>query len=270
MTDIWTVSQAQINLWLGIFWWPFCRIFGFFLADPFYSSKSITVKLRVGLAILISLVIVPVLPAMPQVPVVSPEGILIVINQFLIGIAIGYIVRIIFSAIEMAGHLAGLQMGLGFASFYDPVHATSVPIVAQFLSLMTILVFLALNGHLMVLQTLLNSFTTLPVRVEPLSGLGFKLLADYGALIFRAGVLLSLPVIGSLLVTNLAVGVMTRAAPQLNVFAVGFPLMMGIGLGAMYLSLPYMPAHIEIMLNEGSRFATRMLQAFSGLPQGGH
>jgi flagellar biosynthesis protein FliR len=266
MKDIWTVSQAQIDLWLAIFWWPFCRIFGFLLADPFYSSKAISVKVRVCIAIFISLIIAPVLPAMPQQPIVSPAGILIVINQLLIGIAIGYIVRIIFSAIEMAGHLSGLQMGLGFATFYDPLHATSVPIVAQFLSLMTILVFLALNGHLMVLHTLLDSFTSLPIRVEPLSGLGFKLLADYGALIFRAGVLLSLPVIGSLLVTNLAVGVMTRAAPQLNVFAVGFPLMMGIGLLAMYLSLPYMPAHIEIMLNEGSRFAAKMMGAFAGKP----
>ncbi|NHQ85861.1 flagellar biosynthetic protein FliR [Iodobacter sp. HSC-16F04] len=264
MNDIWTVSQAQIDLWLAIFWWPFCRIFGFLLADPFYSSKAISVKVRVCVAIFISLIIAPVLPAMPQVPVVSPAGILIVINQLLIGIAIGYIVRIIFSAMEMAGHLAGLQMGLGFASFYDPLHATSVPIVAQFLSLMTILVFLALNGHLMVLHTLLDSFTSLPVRAEPISGLGFKLLVDYGALIFRAGVLLSLPVIGSLLVTNLAVGIMTRAAPQLNVFAVGFPLMMGIGLLAMYLSMPYMPAHIEMMLSDGSKFAARMMAAFAG------
>jgi flagellar biosynthetic protein FliR len=262
--DIWTVSHAQIDLWLGIFWWPFCRIFGFLLSDPFYSSKAISVKVRVAIAIFLSLIIAPVLPAMPQVPIVSPEGILIVINQLLIGIAIGYVVRIIFSAMEMAGHLSGLQMGLGFATFYDPLHATSVPIVAQFLSLMTILVFLALNGHLLVLHTLLDSFNTLPIRVQPIFGLGFKMLAEYGSLIFRYGVLLALPVVGSLLVTNLAVGVMTRAAPQLNVFAVGFPLMMGIGLGAMYLSLPYMPAHIDIMLSEGSRFVVKMLAAFAG------
>jgi flagellar biosynthetic protein FliR len=163
----------------------------------------------------------------------------------------------------MAGHLAGLQMGLGFATFYDPQHSTNVPIIAQFASLLMLLVFLSMNGHLMMLQVLFDSYVQLPIQAGLPNGDGFRMLAEFGAIIFRAGVMLSLPVMGALLVTNLSIGVMTRAAPQLNVFAVGFPITLGIGFAGLYMLLPYLVPHIDSLLATATRFIPKMLEGLA-------
>ena len=257
-------TQGQLDAWLALFWWPYLRILGLMLADPFFSSRTIPVRVRIGLSIMLVLLIAPGLQPLPHIPVVSPQGILIAVKELLIGVSLGFVVRLIFTGMEMAGHLSGLQMGLGFASFYDPLHATSTPIVSQFLSLFMLLVFLAFNGHLVVLRALFESYAHLPIGpAQPGAG-GLKLMADYGAVVFRSAVMLSLPILAALLVTNLSIGVMTRAAPQLNVFAIGFPLTLAIGAGAMYLSLPYLVPHINSLMAEMTRFFMRLLTAFGG------
>lgn len=257
-------TQGQVDAWLALFWWPYLRIFGMMIADPFFSSRSIPVRVRVGLSILLVLLVAPNLQPLPHIPVVSPQGILIALKELLIGVSLGFTVRLIFTGMEMAGHLSGLQMGLGFATFYDPQHATSTPVVAQLLSLFMLLVFLAFDGHLVVLRALLESYAQLPIGPAPPGAGGLKLMADYGAFVFRAGVMLSLPVLAALLVTNLAIGVMTRAAPQLNVFAIGFPLTLAIGAGALYLSLPYLVPYISGFLGEITRHFLKLLRAFGG------
>ncbi|WP_373976246.1 flagellar biosynthetic protein FliR [Chitinibacter sp. SCUT-21] len=261
---MWVVTQAQIEVWLALFWWPFLRIIGLMVADPFYSSRRISVRVRVAFAIILAVVIAPTLPQMSTVPVVSPDGVLIAFRELLIGISIGFLMRLVFTAVEMAGHLAGLQMGLGFASFYDPQNASNTLAVAQLMSLMMILLFLSLNGHLMMLQILIESMTTLPVGQTHLNGKGFELIAIYGGVIFRSAVLLSLPVLVALLITNLSIGVMTRAAPQLNVFAIGFPLTLGIGFAALYYSLPFMLPQIDQLIGGTTRIANQILKAFGG------
>lgn len=258
-----TITQAQIDIWFAMFWWPYLRIFGLMISDPFFSGRAIPVRVRIGLSILLALLVGSGLQDLPTVSVVSPEGMLIAIKEILIGAAIGFVVRILFSCLEMAGHLAGLQMGLGFATFYDPQHSTNVPIVAQLLSMMMLLVFLAFNGHLIVLRALFESYAQLPISATPLGATGFRLLVDFGEIIFRAGLMLSLPVLAALLVTNLAIGVMTRAAPQLNVFAIGFPITLAIGTVALYLLLPFLLPHIDAMLGEMTRFYLKLLRAFA-------
>lgn len=255
-------TQGQVDTWLALFWWPYLRIFGLMIADPFFSSRSIPVRVRIGLSIMLVLLVAPNLQPLSGIPVVSPQGILIAVKELLIGVSLGFVVRLVFTGMEMAGHLSGLQMGLGFASFYDPQHSTSVPIVAQLMSLFMLLVFLAFDGHLVVLRALFESYAQLPIGPSPPGAGGFKLMADYGAIVFRAGVMLSLPVLAALLVTNLAIGVMTRAAPQLNVFAIGFPLTLAIGAGALYLSLPYLVPYVSGFLAEMTRFFLRLLNAF--------
>ncbi|MBS1157398.1 MAG: flagellar biosynthetic protein FliR [Proteobacteria bacterium] len=257
-----TFTQGQINAWLALFWWPFLRIFGLFLTDPFFSSRVIPVRVRIGFSIMLALLIAPGLVDVPVVSVVSPEGLLIALKELLIGLSIGFVVRLVFTGMEMAGHLSGLQMGLGFASFYDPQHSTNVPIVAQVLSLFMLLVFLAFNGHLIVLRALFESYAQLPISTGLPGAGGLRLMADYGAIVFRAGVMLSLPVVAVLLVTNLAIGVMTRAAPQLNVFAIGFPITLGIGLGTLYLLLPFLVPHVDALLGEMTRFWIKLLHAY--------
>ncbi|QLI80711.1 flagellar biosynthetic protein FliR [Chitinibacter fontanus] len=260
---MWVVTQAQIEVWLALFWWPFLRIMGMLLVDPFFSSRRIPVRVRVGLAIFLTLVVVPALPPMPSVPVVSPDGMLIAVRELLVGISIGFVMRLVFTAVEMAGHLAGLQMGLGFASFYDPQNASNTLAVAQLMSLLMILLFLALNGHLMMLRILLESMLQLPVGQVHLNGKGFELVALYGGVIFRSAVLLSLPVLAALLITNLSIGVMTRAAPQLNVFAIGFPLTLGIGFAALYYSLPFMVPQIDQLIGGTTRVVGEIIKAFA-------
>ncbi len=260
---MWTVTQAQINGWLAVFWWPFLRIFGLMMVDPFFSSRSIPIRVRVGLSILLTLLVAPAVQELPSVPVVSPVGLLILFKELVIGAAIGFVVRLLFSSLEMAGHLSGLQMGLGFATFYDPQHSTNVPIVAQLMSLLMLLIFLAFGGHLMVLRALFESFASLPIGSAPLGSSGFLMVANFGEFVFRAGLMLSLPVLAALLVTNLAIGVMTRAAPQLNVFAIGFPITLTIGMVALYLLLPFLLPHIDAMLGEVTRFYLKLLNGFS-------
>lgn len=255
-------TQAQVDAWMALFWWPYLRIFGVLIVDPFFSNNAIPVRVRVGFSILLALLLAPNLGPLPQVAVVSPEGLIIVLRELLIGLSIGFVVRIVFSTMEMAGQLAGLQMGLGFASFYDPQHAANTGIVAQFLGLFMLLVFLALNGHLIVLRALIESFVQLPISTSLPGAGGMKMVADYGAVIFRAGVMLSLPVLAALLITNLAIGVMTRAAPQLNVFAIGFPITIAIGAVALYLSLPLLVPHIEAMLADMTRFFLKLMQVY--------
>jgi len=258
-----TITQIQIDAWMALFWWPYLRLLGLMLADPFYSSRTIPVRVRVALSILLVLLIAPNLQPMPAVPLSSASGFLIAARELAIGLAMGFVVRIMFSCMEMAGHLAGLQMGLGFATFYDPQHSTNVPIVAQFLSIFTLLVYLSLNGHLILLQALFDSYAQLPVQGGLPNGQGFRMVAEFGAIIFRAGVMISLPVLGALLVTNLAIGVMTRAAPQLNVFAVGFPITLGIGFAALYMILPYLIPHLESLITTSVRFIAQMMGGFS-------
>lgn len=259
-----SITDAQINTWLGLLLWPFFRILAILSIDPFFSSRSIPMRARVGLALMLSLLIANSIPPMPAIEPVSPMGILIIFEQVLVGAAIGFTMRIVFSSVEMAGHLAGLQMGLGFASFYDPQHGTNTAVVAQFASLLTLLLFLAMNGHLVVIETMAKSFVLLPVAAAPIKLAALDLLVKSGGQIFMLGLLLSLPVLAALLVTNLSIGVMSRAAPQFNVFAVGFPLTLGLGVGALYLSLPTFVPHVHNLIDGATRLAYQMAKAFGG------
>lgn len=235
-----TFTSAQFGAWLAAFIWPFTRILALIATDPILGGTSVSIRVKVALAVLITLVLVPVLPPPPAVDPGSPAGLLILGQQVIIGAAMGLTMRIVFGAVEMAGHLSGLQMGLGFATFFDPINASQVSVVSQFLGMFTTLVFLSINGHLMVLSALAESFRVLPIAAGPLSEMGWRALAGWGGQIFLVGVLLAFPVVAALLITNLAIGVMTRAAPQLNIFAVGFPLTLGAGFLVLYLSLPYL------------------------------
>lgn len=248
-----TITDAQVHTWLALLLWPFFRILALLSTEPFFSSRSVPMRTRIALALALAILIAPVLPPMPPVEPVSPIGILIILQQVMIGMTMGFVMRVMFTAVEMAGHLSGLQMGLGFASFYDPQHGTNSVVVSQFISLMTMLLFLATNGHLLLIETLIKSFMWLPISEHPLKGAGFRLVAEVGGQIFLLGLLMSLPVLGALLITNFCIGVMSRASPQLNVFSVSFPITLVIGTVALYVSLPRFAGHIEEVILRGLR-----------------
>lgn len=254
-----TFGDAQINALLAYFLWPFARIVGLMLADPLLSSKSIPKRYKAGFALFLTVLLAPVLPPMPDVPVLSAQGTLIAMQQLLIGIIIGVVMRIAITAVEMAGFLMGSQMGLGFAMFFDPQHSAQVPAVSRVLTVFATLLFLTFDGHQVLIATLAESFRLMPVGT-PLPAATFQAVAVWGGQLFAWGVWLSLPVVGTLLVINLAIGVMTRAAPQFNVFSFGFPVTLFIGFVALYLSLPLMEPAISQIYRESFDFIGGVLK----------
>ena len=264
-----TLSSADLNAWLISFLWPLARILALLAAAPVLGNTAIPTRVKIGLGVFVTLVVAPAIGPLPKIEPVSPEGLLILGQQVIIGLAMGFAMRIVFSAVEMAGEIAGLQMGLGFATFFSPRSDGSTLVVGKFLGLLATLVFLSVNGHLLMLSVLAESFNVFPISAEPFSAGGWKMLADWGGRIFEAGLGLALPVVTALLIVNLALGILTRAAPQLNIFAVGFPITLMVGMAALMLSLPYFIPVVEQLVAEGLKTMLEVARgANSNLPGG--
>ena len=255
-----TVTTSQWYAWIAAFLWPFLRVLGLIIAEPVLGNTNVPAPAKVGLAIFIALVLAPVIPPVPAVDPASAAGMLIAAQQLMIGLALGFILRIALTAAETAGQLIGLQMGLGFAVFFDPESSAQTAVVGQFLGMFAILVFLSMDGHALVITALAHSFTTLPISADPVAPNGLRLLLEWGGEIFRTGLLISLPVVAALLIANTAVGVMTRAAPQLNIFAVGFPLTLTVGFFGLWLAVPYIGPALERLFDQAVLTALRMVE----------
>jgi flagellar biosynthesis protein FliR len=232
-------TSAQLDAWIVAYAFPLARILGFIAAAPLWSTAGIPRRTRLILGLCITLAIAPALPPMPAVSPQSMDGLWILAQQMLIGIGMGFAARIVFAAIDMAGEFIGLQMGLGFATFYDPLSSSQTPVVAEYLGLIGLMLFLSMNGHLMYVATLAQSFHAIPVGTFISAGSWLNL-AELGSKIFSFGLLISLPIIVALMITNLALAVLTRAAPQLNIFALGFPLTLFGGFFALAIAMNYL------------------------------
>lgn len=244
-----SITSAQLDAWLVAFIWPFTRILGLIATAPVTGRPQFPNRVKIGLAILISIVIAPGLPAIPRIDPASWAGLFMLANELAIGVALGFLMRLVFSAVEMAADLMSLQMGLGFAQFYDVSAAAQVPVLGRFFGLAAALTFLAIDGHLLLFAVLSESFTTLPIGGGS-SGVFWKTLASFGGNLVFSALSLALPVIAALLITNLALGVLTRAAPQLNIFAVGFPITLMIGIVAAIFSISYLLPIFEHMIRD--------------------
>jgi flagellar biosynthetic protein FliR len=257
------INSQQWYAWIATLLWPFLRVLGLIIAEPVLGNRNIPMAMKVGLAIVIALLLVPVLPPMPRIDPGSAAGVLIAIQQVLVGLAMGFTIRIALTAAQMAAQLSGLQMGLGFALFYDPQASAQTVVLGQFLGLFAILVFLSVDGHHVVIKVLAESFGALPISEVPLNPLGWRVLAEWGGAIFRAGLMISLPLIAASLLANIAVGIMTRAAPQLNIFSVGFPLTLITGFVALYLAAPYIGPALLDLFEEALLALGRVVQGFA-------
>lgn len=259
-----TFTEAQLLGWLTAFMWPFVRILALIASAPVLGNSIVPVRVKIGLALVIALILAPVLGPMPSIDPGSLTGLYVVAQQIMIGAAMGLAMQIIFVAVEMAGDITGLQMGLGFATFYDPSSGGSTAVVSQYMNLVATLVFLAVNGHLLMISTLADSFTAFPVGELPLHGQGWLALVYWGETIFFHGLLLSLPMLGALLITNMALGILTRAAPQLNIFAVGFPITLAVGMGVLALSLPYFLPVLDHLMRDGFKVMLKIPELVHG------
>ncbi|MDP1607439.1 MAG: flagellar biosynthetic protein FliR [Rhodocyclaceae bacterium] len=256
-------TSAQLDVWLTSFIFPLARILGLLAAAPVFNSVAMPKRIRLAFGIAITLALLPVLPPMPTIPAGSWVGLAILAQQMFIGVLLGLTLRIAFAAIDLAGELIGLQMGLSFAVFYDPQNAGQTPVLSEFLGLIVTLVFLALNGHLLTLSVLAESFKLLPVSAAPFSGGGIGNIGSFlvwSSVLFSAGLLLALPLITALLITNLAMGVLARVAPQLNIFAVGFPVTLTAGFVILMFSIPYFGAAMENLFDQAFRAMAAVLR----------
>ncbi len=243
-------TSAEITALIGTYLWPLFRIGALVGAAPLLGTHSVPVRIRLGLALLLTLVIAPVLPPPPALDPFSAAGLQVTIAQVLIGLAMGFALQLMFAAFVLAGELISLGMGLGFAAMNDPVSGVSVPTVGQFYTILVTLLFLALNGHLILIEVLADSFRTLPVGAHGLAAQGVWELVLWGGRMFVWALLIALPVIGALLLVNLGFGIMTRAAPQLNIFAVGFMVIILLGLLVMRITLPSLLPQLTGMMDE--------------------
>ncbi|WP_426190378.1 flagellar biosynthetic protein FliR [Massilia sp. DWR3-1-1] len=253
-----TLTSVELNAWLAALLWPLSRILGLIAASPLFGNTAVPVSVKVSLGVLLAVIMAPAIGAFPAVDPMSMPGMLILVQEMLIGLAMGFTMRIVFAAIEMAGEVSSLTMGLGFASFFDPNTAGRSSAVSQMLTLIATMAFLAMNGHLVLLEALAESFITMPISATPMSSGAPLELARWGGRIFTTGLQLSLPIVAALLLTNVALGILTRAAPQLNLFGVGFPVTLTVGFLIIATTLPYLNMPLQNWFNQGIE-ATRSL-----------
>lgn len=244
------ITGAELISWISTLLWPFMRISGMFVAAPIFSARSVPVRIRVLLAFFIAWILLPVIPPPPVVDLISGEALAISISQVMIGVAMGFILQMVFSAFVIAGQSIATAMGLGFASIVDPQNGVQVPVISQAFLIMATLVFLALNGHLIFIEVLAKSFHNLPIGPVFLSEDALWQLVIWGSDMFTGGMLIALPAVAALLLVNLAFGVTSRAAPQLNIFAVGFPIMIMVGIAFIILTLPTITGHLSRLINQ--------------------
>lgn len=252
-----TIGSAELEGWLAAFCYPFFRMLALFSSAPLLSHASVPRPARIGLALMLTILIAPTLPAAGQVPPVSVHGVLLIVQQVLIGLALGFSLQIAFAAVELAGDMIGLQMSLSFASFIDPQNSTQTPLVGSFLAIVLLLVFTAMNGHLLLLAALADSFRTLPVALGGVRWQDAEQLIAAGGTLFAQGLQIAMPVIAAMLVANLTLGVLTRTAPQLNLLAVGFPVTLLVGMLLLLLGMPHIVSALEGVISGGLRLLSR-------------
>lgn len=233
-------EALDLGHWMSRYVYPFARISGLLMVMPLIGTRMVSMRVRLLLAVSITLVIVPMLPPIAPVEAFSFASVIIILQQLLIGVLMGFVVELLMQVFVIAGQLIAMQTGLGIATTVDPSQGASVVVISQWFLFMVSLVFLALNGHLVLIEILVDSFRSIPIGLASFSVEQFGLLVRWSGWMLAAAVVISLPAMTALLIVNLAFGVMTRAAPQLNIFALGFPVTMIVGLLIMWLNMDEM------------------------------
>jgi len=257
-----SVNPDQLEHWLLPLFWPFVRIGACFMVAPVFGASIVPARLRVVLAAAVAALLSPLLPPLPPVSPLSAAGVLSTMQQIVIGSALGFCLQLTFDAVNLGGQMLANGMGLSFAFNLDPQRggSASTPALGQLFTLLVTLTFLALNGHLTLMQTLARSFTTLPIAIDGLGAAGLHTVVVWGGQLFAGALAIALPAITALLVVHLAFGVVSRAAPALNLFAVGLPASLLCGLVVALAGL----LAVQSTFIHGLEQAFRMLGALTG------
>ena len=245
-----TFTEAQVLAWITPILWPFLRVLALFGALPVFAQRGVPARVRVALAFLIAFCAQATLPPMPVIPLDSALALLAVVQQMLIGASMGFAVRIVFSAVEFAGEMIGLQMGLNFAGFFNPMTGGEATATSRFFGIAVSWLFIVTGGHLLLINAVIQSFNVFPVGPEPFAFLRAVQPQVWGGEVFRLGLWIALPMIAMLLFVNLVLGIISRVAQQMNIFAIGFPITVSVGLIGMLLTLPMMQMPFTMALEQ--------------------
>ncbi|MFI4869815.1 MAG: flagellar biosynthetic protein FliR [Steroidobacterales bacterium] len=254
-------TYPQIESWIGLAFWPFLRIGACLMVAPLFGASYVPPRLRIVLAGALTLVALPMIPPVQGLTLLSGDGVVTTMQQIIIGVAMGFALQLMFDALNLGGQLLANGMGLGLAFNIDPLRGVESPALGQLYVVLGSLTFIALDGHVALIETLVASFHGLPIGPSGFSAQALQSLADWGTQLFLGAVRVALPGITALLVINLAFGVTSRAAPSLNLFAVGLPVTLLFGLVVVWLGLPSMQTGFLDLLNSAFQF----LRALGGV-----
>jgi flagellar biosynthesis protein FliR len=253
------VLQTLLTQELGVSFWPFFRIAGVLMIAPVFGARLVPPRVRMALAVAATVVLSPLVQVVPPFEMSLAAG-LVVLQEMLIGVAMGFCLQMIFDALIIAGQTIAMSMGLGMATMIDPQRGISVPVISQFFVILGLLIFLSLGGHLATMRLIADSFEILPLG-QPLSMDGVWMVANWGGQLFAAGLRIALPAATALLIANIAFGVMSRAAPTLNLFAVGLPAGLLIGFLLLLLNIGHLSALLTEFLQATITMLMQMLAA---------
>lgn len=255
-----SLGGAEITRWLGQFLWPFLRILALFSVAPGFGSAAIPARAKIAIAFVIAILVAATIGQAAPLAL-SWAALMLAVQQVLVGLAIGFAMQLALAAMGFAGDFLGVQMGFGFAGLFDVQNRFEVPIVSDLFGLVGVILFLTLNGHLILLGVVVRSFAIVPVAPgSGITGAGWQALVRAGALLFEMGVWLALPVIAVLLAVQLALAVVSRVAPQINVISVGFAVFMWVGIAATIALVPFFAPAVAHMIAAGAAIAGAVLR----------
>lgn len=243
-------TTGQLEHWIVQLFWPFVRVGSCLMVAPAFGAQYVPARIRVVIAGGVALLIAPLVPAPEGVAPFSAAGMIITVQQVVIGAALGFCMQLVFDAVTLGGQLLANSMGLSFAFNVDPLHGVQTPVVGQFYTLLVTLTFLALNGHLRLVEILVDGFHTLPVGTTGLGSDGLWTIVQWGSTLFSGALSVALPGVTALLIVNIAFGVISRAAPAMNLLAVGLPISLVFGLVIVLTGLPTVQTSFVKLLQE--------------------
>ncbi|HEX4052036.1 MAG TPA: flagellar biosynthetic protein FliR [Steroidobacteraceae bacterium] len=247
-------TYGEIENWLGQGFWPFVRIGACLMVAPLFGATYVPPRIRIVLSLALTIMVLPVIPHPQGLTLLSADGVITTAQQIVIGVAMGFVLQLMFDALTLGGQMLANGMGLGFAFNIDPLRGVETPALGQFYVLLGSLTFLALDGHIALIQTLVATFHGLPVGPTGFSPAALHALADWGSQMFLGALRIALSGITALVVINLGFGVISRAAPAMNLFGVGFPITLAFGMVVLLLGLPTLQTGLIDMLSSAFAF----------------
>lgn len=239
------ILEADLYAYVASFMFIFARFAGFMISMPVIGTRLLPARIRIGLMFLLTIIFLPIINPPVMTDLLSLESVIVLIQQILVGVLIGFSIQLVFQVFILLGEIVAMQSGLGFAVLNDPASHSSVPIVSQLYLMLVTLLFLTFDGHLVALKTVRDSFEVLPIGLQGFSVATFYDVANLANWMFVSAMNIALPAVTALLMVNIAFGVMTKAAPQLNIFSIGFPVTMILGVVVIWSNIGIVYGHFE-------------------------